>query len=322
MISIHQCTKGTRLPRLVKLTILLALVASVPFGYGQATTQNADLSAPATHSAPPISAEWPKVTLNLLIDGKGHLGSTFQVLEDHAPQRVVALVGPGSPVSLCIQIDISGSMAGRVNEIRDAAVLLVKNLPPGSEVMVVFFADKPVMASPFTPASALDPHMFENLEFGHRTALYDSIVTAEQSFVHSAHYPRRAFVLITDGRENGSSHGYNDALRSMLMPGSPFVYVLGIVHPFAATPDVNQRPPRFGDLLSSSRAHILNAPEADEVLDGAAVISGCIAAQYALTYTSTSSIRDKRLHKIEVKFPQADTQVKVESLPGYYIPGT
>ena len=105
----------------------------------------------------PVLGGWPEVILNVLVEGKNSLavpsdGSSFQLFEDNHPQQVQELAGPGSPVSLCIQIDISSSMANRRTEIRDSAIALAKNLPPGSEVMISVFAEKSYLARPFTPA--------------------------------------------------------------------------------------------------------------------------------------------------------------------------
>jgi hypothetical protein len=320
IISIHR-RERLLLAKACEITILLALVASCPCAYGQPATQKADPRAVSTNPETTVAGEWPRVTLNVLVDRKGPgtvpaVGAAFQVLEDRTPQQSSVVSGPGTPVSLCIQVDISGSMQEHRDQIHDAAVALLNGLPPGSEVMVVFFAEKSFLALPFTPVSAVAPHVFENLKFAHRTALYDSIVITERYFVNFAHYPRRAFVLITDGHENASSHSYSDAWSSMLMPGSPFVYVLGIFDPYAPQVERNGQ-----HLLASSNARIIEAPDGSQVLKRAGEICRYIDSQYALSYTSLSS-RDKRLHKIEVKIPQAEIQVKVESLPGYYIPGT
>jgi hypothetical protein len=314
------------MPRYARLTFLIAFLVSYLPGYGQTTSvaQDANSAAPAGSFAP-VSDGWPKVILNVLVDSKStgavpNPASSFQILEDRTPQRVEDISGPGSPVSLCLQIDISGSMLSRRNEVRDAAISLVKNLPPGSEVMVSVFAEKSYLAAPFTPAATIDLSFLNRLKFGHRTALDDSITISEPYFVHFARYPRRAYVLISDGYDNASAHGFGDVMRSVLTPGGPFMYVLGMFDPYAAIPQPDR--PRIGLLLSSARARIFMASEPSGSLKGAAAISNCIATQYALTYTSTLNTRANRLHKIEVKVPSADGHLKVESLPGYYIPAS
>jgi hypothetical protein len=210
-------------------------------------------------------------------------------------------------------------MANRRNEVRDAAISLVKNLPPGSEVMISVFAEKSYLAKPFTPAETIDLSFLNRLKFDHHTALGDSLTVSEPYIIQFAHNARRAIVLITDGRDNASSHGVTDVRRAMLSPGSPFPYVLALVDLYAATPQTGLR---VDELLSPARAHVIRSAEPGWTLKDANEISNCIASQYALTYTSTLKTRDNRLHKIEIKMPQADKRVKVETLEGYYIPAS
>ena len=159
----------------------------------------------------------------------------------------------------------------------------------------------------------------DRLKFDHHTALGDSITVSEPYIIHFAHNARRAIVMITDGRDNASSHGVPDVRRAMLSPGSPFAYVLALVDLYAATPQTGLR---IDEFLSPARAHVVRSAEPSWTLKGANEISSCIASQYALTYTSALNTRDNRLHKIEIKMPQADKRDKIETLEGYYIPSS
>ena len=201
-------------------------------------------------------------------------------------------------------------------QIAGAAKELVKSLPPGSEVMVSVFADEAYIAAPFTPAEAIDLSLFDHLNYGHRTAFGDSIVITEPYFVQFARYPRRAVVMITDGEDNFSKHRKVEAIRSMEMPSSPFVYVLGLFDPYAPTPEERWS---FTNYFPSNGVRIVSVPDLHEILTGVTEISQCIDRQYALSYRSALTAPDKRLHKIEVRLSEPDPRIKIESLPGYYI---
>jgi len=305
----------------VKITFVLALIAGFSLARGQAAPPDANVTAAATGPAAASPAGWPQVILNVLVDLKkgGTVPvsiSSLEIFEDGTQQKIESIAGPGTPISLCLEIDISGIMTSKKDQIAGAAKELVKSLPPGSEVMVSVFADKTYLAAPFTPAEDLDLSLFDHLKYGHRTALSDSIVSAEQYFVHSARYPRRALVIITGGYNNASTHGENEAARAMEAPGGPFVFALGLVDPYAPNPE-GRAALQF---LDSAGAHIVRVSPIDEISKSAADISQCIDRQYALSYRSALTARDNRLHKVEVKLPQADKRIKVESLPGYYIP--
>jgi VWFA-related protein len=285
------------------------------FGFGMAFGQ---AIAPAQGAAGPT--QWPEVTVNALLESKGGKTtpnlSTVQILEDGVPQTIKSVSGPGTPVSLCLVLDLSGSMTHKASHVPDAAVALLKNLPRRSEVMVVAFRDKPVLALPLTPLNDVNAHAFDQLTFGHRTALYDSLIFAEENFVHSAHYPRRAMALITDGEENHSHHSGGEVRRSLLMPGSPLVYVLQINEPYAALDTAAYT----RNLLSSVRAHFDNADTPDDLPRIAVQISQTIDKQYAFTYTSPLTTHDARLHKLEIKTSESKRELKIESMPGYYAP--
>jgi hypothetical protein len=307
--------------KVVKITFVLALIAGFSLARGQAAPPDANVTAAATGPAAASPAGWPQVILNVLVDLKkgGTVPvsiSSLEIFEDGTQQKIESIAGPGTPISLCLEIDISGIMTSKKDQIAGAAKELVKSLPPGSEVMVSVFADKTYLAAPFTPAEDLDLSLFDHLKYGHRTALSDSIVSAEQYFVHSARYPRRALVIITGGYNNASTHGENEAARAMEAPGGPFVFALGLVDPYAPNPE-GRAALQF---LDSAGAHIVRVSPIDEISKSAADISQCIDRQYALSYRSALTARDNRLHKVEVKLPQADKRIKVESLPGYYIP--
>jgi hypothetical protein len=138
-------------------------------------------------------------------------------------------------------------------------------------------------------------------------------------FLHSARFPRQAMVLIIDGVDNMSSHSVKDTIRSLLTPQSPFFYLLEIRDPYAAAPE--ERFPSV-NFLSSAKPHILPVSDPEGISQSAELISRCINSQYSLSYSSSLTSRDNRLHKLEVKLAQADPHIKIESLPGYYIPGS
>lgn len=201
-------------------------ILEIPFVHGQT-------NPPSPSISPARSIERLKVSVNVLVERTARevaplspsdsplSPSDLKVAEDGIPVAVESIDGPGKPISLCILIDLSASMANLGIQIRDASYFLAKSLPAGSEVMAVAFADKPTLVLPFSATSSVRPQTFENLQFGHRTALYDAIDLAESSFRQSARFSRRAMVIITDGGENASRHSAGETKRSILAPQGP-----------------------------------------------------------------------------------------------------
>jgi Ca-activated chloride channel homolog len=313
----------------MRISVALVLLVATPAGlcpaFGQAGSGNSFANtAPAAGQTLAPSA-WPDVIVNFLLDSEGKTRAlpisvaSMQVFEDGVAQKIQAVSGPDDPVSLCLMIDVSGSMTKYQDAVAGAAKELVKSLPPGSEVTVSTFAEKPYLVLSFTPATEIDLSIFGRMQHGVRTALNDAIVNTEPSFVRLARYPRRALVLISDGGDNASRHHASDAIRSMEVPSGPFVYVLGISDPYAPTPEERMSFASL-DSFSSAGARIAKLPNARELLTGATEISACINRQYALNYRSALSAPDKRLHQIVMKLPEAPEPIKIEAQPGYYIP--
>lgn len=295
-----------------------ALIAGFSLARGQGLAPDTGAQPIPAYSQAAKAFAWPQVIVNLLVDSKKGMTAPVHVLsleiaEDGRPQKIESIAGPETPVSLCLVIDLSGSMKTKKDVAASAAKELIEHLPPGSEVAVTAFAQMAYLAAPFTPAAAFDLGLFDHLEPMHRTALRDAVVFSEQYFAHFARNPRRALVLITDGGDNVSHHGVGDAARSMQMPTSPFAYLLVIVDPFAPTPEE-----RMGTVYLPFV--IVKSAVLENVTKGAAEISRCIDGQYAFTYRSALTVHDKHLHKIKVRLAEPDPLVKIESPPGYYIP--
>jgi len=182
------------MPRVALVTLFLVVIAGFSSARGQAVPPGVNVPAVAAGSPPAAPAGRPQVILNVLVDTKKDLTasipvSSLEIVEDGMPQKVESIAGPGSPVSVCLAIDIFGSMTKYKDKIGGAAKELVKSLPPGSEMMVSVFADKPSLAAPFAPAAAVDLSLFDRLNYGQHTALKDSIIFTEAYFVQFARYP-------------------------------------------------------------------------------------------------------------------------------------
>jgi len=270
------------------------------------------------------TSDWPRVTLNVLVEDKNEKPVTaevtpdFQVRENTVPQTVQSVAGPSEPVSLGILFDISGSMVKNRVLVRDAASALVKHLPPQSEVMVAVFAEKAEAVVPFAPVTAIDPALFGRWKYAHRTALIDAIIDTMPQFVRAARYPRRALVVITDGGNNTSKHGDSAATKSIEIPGAPYVYVLEIPDPYAPT----QQEREGADYLwpNGVRTVIVTGESSHEVLAGANKITVCISSQYAITYTTAETVRGDRPRKIVVDWSEAGRGMKAKSLKEYRVP--
>jgi VWFA-related protein len=134
----------------------------------------------------------------------GLTAADFRVLEDGRPQTVSAVTHERRPVSLCVVLDASGSMAFDLR--RQLARLtidtLLGGLAPGDEVSAVVFRDRVEVRQPWTRVADLTSADWGDAPVG-ATALVDG-VRAGLTLLDSARNPRHVVVVITDGFENSS----------------------------------------------------------------------------------------------------------------------
>ena len=240
--------------------------------------------------------------------------SALGVSEDHIPQTIQSVAGPGTPVSLGILIDQSGSTRSLRAEIDDATVSLIKSLPPDSEAMVAAFAGESVLVLQFTSAAGFDRGMLKYPVLRGGTALFDALAATDRYFVRHARHDRRALVVIADGEDNVSEYKLDEAIRLMQTPDSPLVFALRIPQP-----EGRRRDTRVLDKLTrAAGGSLFQANEERDIRPAAAKISQTISDQYALAYTSTQTTPGDHLRQLIVTVSPGGPAI--QAAPGYYPP--
>ena len=135
----------------------------------------------------------------------GELGPTdFRILEDGVPQQLSLVSHEPRPLSLCILLDSSPSMAsGRQTLAIRTVDTLLGALGPDDEAALLLFASSVRVAFPWTSTRALKPVSWLEWRLSLGTALIDSIKTALR-LVEQASNPVPVIVIVSDGGENSS----------------------------------------------------------------------------------------------------------------------
>lgn len=151
----------------------------------------------------------------------------FQVWEDGQPQAVALLTRERRPVSLCLVLDASGSMAFEFRRqlARAAMDALVEGLEPGDQVAAVVFRDAVDVRLPWTRAADARSIDWHDASTGD-TSLFDG-VRAGLSLLEQASNPRRAIVVVTDGIENSSRISLGN-LATTRQQSEAVVYAFGM----------------------------------------------------------------------------------------------
>jgi hypothetical protein len=156
------------------------------------------------------------------------------VTEDGRTVTGVEMLERGAPLPLYVVllVDTSGSMAGALDAVRYAAAEAVQRLGDADTLALIGFADQArVLAPPSRDRQGLG-EAIAGLRAQGGTALYDAVKLGVQ-LARDADAPRRAVVLLTDGRDEGAPGQPGSAtrlepLRRLLAQSAIPVYTLAL----------------------------------------------------------------------------------------------
>lgn len=182
----------------------------------------------------------------------------FVVYEDGRPQTVTQFDSDRVPVSLGIALDTSGSMAGAKIQAAQAALnrFLFDLLGKQDEVFLYRFDSRPELVQGWTSDRAAVSRGLGSVQARGGTALYDTVAEAVPLAQKGAER-KKALVVISDGEDQNSQLGLNDAQR-LIRESEVMVYAIALdpsgrsystgANPYvpapAAPPKTQSAPPR------------------------------------------------------------------------------
>ncbi len=146
----------------------------------------------------------------------------FTVWEDGVLQDVLDLELTREPFSIGILLDTSFSMRPAFKIMAKGTEDFIWSLHPQDEFFLMTFDEKVVMKKDFGYANQKTSLKLNGLRYGEATRLFDAILAAEER-LKSAHYPRRALFIISDGL-NTSGEGSLKATIEQAQKNKIIVY--------------------------------------------------------------------------------------------------
>jgi Ca-activated chloride channel homolog len=259
----------------------------------------------------------------------------FAVYEDGVRQQLDYFsTGDKVPVSLGIIFDTSGSMADKIEDVRDAVEHFVKAVAPGDEIFLARFGDEAELVQDFTDDRRRILRAVERLNPRGSTALYDAVVVG-LGRVSRGRHRKRALLLLTDGNDTSSEAGLDEAL-ALARKTEVVVYALGIGHGERGSfghgspggvlgrqgkDQVDMSVLRaFAEATGGEAFHLENAHAGgrDLVDEAAGQVAAELKQQYTLGYYPSNARRDGAYRRIRVEV--ADVSRRVRARRGYYAP--
>ncbi|HEY2295027.1 MAG TPA: VWA domain-containing protein, partial [Thermoanaerobaculia bacterium] len=253
-----------------------------------------------------------------VVDGRGRpvdgLGKDdFTVLEDGTPQQVRRFERVQDvPIYAGILLDTSGSMAegGRLDQaVQGALGFFEKVITPKDRAAVITFADQPNLAVRFTNQASVLAGGLAGLTASGNTTLYDSIIYGLYYF--GGMKGKRAIIILTDGKDEGSHYSFSDALEYARRSGVA-IYTVGI-DLSTQNADVRLKLSRLADETGGRFFFIEKAKELDGIYD---TIQKELRSQYLLAYQSSKEGNDDKFRIVEVKMAKPGMEAK--TVKGYY----
>lgn len=204
------------------------------------------------------------------------------------------------PISLCFILDTSGSMAGRkMNGSRQLITAFLMHRRQEDQLALWTFGNDQVMERfPFGMGWYLLPRVLEDVEPWSTTALYDMVLRVPETFERARHH-RRAAILLTDGVDNDSKIGPDEATAVSRRVETP-IYVLGVEPPPAAADGGG---PSYEEILTqiadTSGGHYRRIPAAEEMPGVVDEMLHELSSRYILTFV-TSGVGQNKWRTIEV----------------------
>ena len=235
----------------------------------------------------------------------------FRVFEDDLPQRIDSFSDAKAPLELVAALDVSGSMAGSMAELKRSAKAFLAALRPEDTVTLLAFND-----NIFTLARAsIDPaarvKAVDRLAPWGGTALYDVTVKAIDALGRQR--GRRALVIFTDG-EDTASRTTLKFVEQRLERSDALVYTIGQ----GRGTEVENLKKILERIAVRSGGRAFFDDSIDKLNAAFTGILEELSGQYLLSYTPAEAKRDGAWHRIRVQV--RDSRYRVRAREGYRAP--
>lgn len=236
----------------------------------------------------------------------------FALSENGALQALDIALQEEVPAMVALLVDSSQSMSRRVDFVRSTAGRLASYLGPSDRMLVAPFSKGLGVVTGPTDDRETIAQAIASIQPTGGTAIVDSLI--ELAAQLRGFDGRRAVVLITDGYDEHSTHGLDEALEAV-RGSQATVYVVGI----GGVAGISLKGERFLRSLATETGGRAFLPSREEQLAGVQdTLAADVQNRYLLSYTPTNQQADGEWRSISVA--TRDSAATVRARSGYYAP--
>lgn len=243
----------------------------------------------------------------------------FEVFEGSKPQTIQHFSSEDVPVSLGIILDVSGSMADKMDRVREAVNSFCDASNPQDEFFMVVFSDEPRLAVDFTTnPSDIKKELLFTPPKG-RTSLLDAIRMGLVK-MKKARYGKKALLVISDGGDNHSRYGERE-VKGMAKESDVMIYSIGIFDRYMPTPEEVRGPSLLTEIAEPTGGQAFTVDNLNILPSIAEHIGVELRTQYVLAYRPQDlPHKGSKWRKIRVKLrlPRKFPFLQAHAKTGYY----
>ncbi len=312
------------------LTLSLLLVLTLWFTPG--VLAQTPTPAPQIRITQVDNSKFPQVTVYVSVtDANGQpVGvdpSAIQISENGQVMKTTASAtsvngqttkGPGQLTTLLV-IDVSGSMAtaNKLTQAKAAAEAYINQMRPGDQAGVVAFDTHVSVVQAITTDHQALTKAIDSLQSGTDTAMFDALMSAEQLLANVN--GRKAIVLLTDGMDNRSKNNEEAVIKAM-GPSGLTISTIGLGNPQDVKSLQGIDETSLKSLAQQAGGIYTYEPNPSQLASIFQQYGTALQSEYALTYTSPSTLRDGVNRSLSVSLNGSSVMGQSQYNPGGVLP--
>lgn len=276
------------------------------------------------------NSKFPNVTLYVSVTNSagepvGVDPATIQISENGQAMQITDARGGGQgnegvaePLTTMLVIDISGSMDknNKLTAAKDAAKSYVNQMRAGDQAGLMTFDTQTYYVQPVTTDTAALTSAIDSLKTGGDTAMFDALVEAEKNL--SAISGRKAVIALTDGLDNHSQNTVDNVIEK-IGPSGLTISTVGFGD--AGTASQSGLDENALKTLSEKSGGLYSYAADSQTLSALyQQFSRTLQSEYAITYTSSSPLRDGVNRNLTVSLSGVGATTETNYNPGGVLP--
>ncbi|HVH86848.1 MAG TPA: VWA domain-containing protein [Terriglobales bacterium] len=240
--------------------------------------------------------------------------NNFKLFEGESEKKIQYFSTEDAPLSVGILVDLSSSMANKIDAVREAATEFFKNANPEDDYFVITFADKPKLLADTTRSFEKVQASLAAAKPKGNTALADAIYMGLAK-LRNAKYSRKALLVISDGGDNNSRHSLRQ-IKRIARESDVQIYAIDVCDA-PALMITEKLEERFGrqwltEVTESTGGRTIALDNPAGIPDAAARASLELRNQYILGYRPTRTTENHKWRKIKVRVARSDSYLPLQ----------